>query len=84
MVHPMPFSDAQLISRLEDLSFQFETRDDYVTSKVLLESAARILQLSGINMNLNAGKQLTWSTEMESTVEFLIKNPWTGEIENGF
>jgi hypothetical protein len=84
MVYPMPFSDAQLISRLEDLSFQFETRDDYVTSKVLLESAARILQLSGINMNLNARKQLTWSTEMESTVEFLIKNPWTGEIENGF
>lgn len=72
----MPFSDAQLISKLEDLAFQFETRDDYVTTKLLLESAARILQLSGLQDSWHPAKSVSWSNEMESVVEFLVKNPW--------
>lgn len=76
----MPFSDAQLVSKLEDLSFQFETRDDYVTTKLLLESAARILELSGLQNSWQPSKTVTWSNEMESVVEFLVKNPWKDEF----
>lgn len=76
----MAWSDSQLITKLEDLAFQFETRDDYVTSKLLLESAARILQLSGLGDSWHPARSTTWSNEMESVVEFLVKNPWKDEF----
>lgn len=76
----MPLSDAQLVNKLEDLAFQFETKDDYVTTKLLMESAARILQLSGLGNSWHPARSTTWSNEMESVVEFLVKNPWKDEM----
>jgi hypothetical protein len=69
----MPLSDKQLVERLEDLAFKFETLDDYVYSKILLESAARILQLSGLKQSLHPTAAFTYANESETNVRYIVQ-----------
>ena len=79
----MSFTDEQLIQRLRNLATDHELSGLYITAKVLGEAAARLMTLSHVNTDWHPSLTSNHDKAVAEVVNMIIKNPWTGEIEDG-
>lgn len=76
----MSFSNEQLSQRLRNLATDKELSGDAVNAKWLNEAAARLLELSTISASWHPS--LTSNPPQGQVINIVVKNPWTGEVDN--
>ena len=77
----MSFSDEELTKRLRNMATDCELSGQYVSAKVLAEAAARIMGLTNLGPEWHPA--MTSNGVKGQVIKFVVKNPWTGEVEHG-